>query len=106
MIVGTETVPHFKFLWRQGMSSQMNTIGQKARSRRMKPTFCLQLNRLFGEKRRRRPAFSPLCSRGKALTPLRLGSSRLTIRTARARAWTVVKGHKRTTSLFEKETST
>ena len=38
-IVGTEMVPHFKFLWREGMSSQMSKIGQKARLHRMNPTF-------------------------------------------------------------------
>ena len=38
-IAGTETVPHFKFFWREGMSSQMSKIGQKARLHRMKPTF-------------------------------------------------------------------
>ena len=37
-IVGTETVPYFKFLWREGMSSQMSKIDQKARLHRMKPT--------------------------------------------------------------------
>ena len=39
-VVGTETVPHFKFLRCEGMSSQTSKMGQKARLNRMKPTFC------------------------------------------------------------------